>query len=190
MNDSGIRFRLADSALLWFALAAVASVASVVLGRTAGLTMAGPDRLAAPVHPAILLLTSGATLVLAALATWRLIRVRADAWLLPLAAVNLVLLEPGRAGNPFTWRLEWGVFGVMWTAVAVLLFARLLGRTDELQRRIQLEGAAVGLALALPAAMVYSLFEPLFPPLRAQWVTVSLLLFWWSGWLASARRYR
>jgi hypothetical protein len=190
MDESGSRPGLADSALLWFALAAAASVASVVLGRMAGTTMAGPDRLAGPVHPVILLLTSGATIVLAGLATWRLVRVRADAWLLPLAAVNLVLLEPGRAGNPFTWRVEWGVFGVMWTAAAVLLFARLLRRTDELQRRIQLEGAAIGLALALPAAMVYALFEPLCPPLRAQWVTIALLLFWWSGWMMAARRYR
>ena len=43
---------------------------------------------------------------------------------------------------------------------------------------------------SLPLAMAYALFEPLLPVLRAQWVTMALLLLWWGGWLATAWRYR
>jgi hypothetical protein len=44
--------------------------------------------------------------------------------------------------------------------------------------------------MALPLAMAYALFEWWLPSLRAQWVTISLLLLWWAGWLISAFRYR
>ena len=65
-----------------------------------------------------------------------------------------------------------------------------VARTDELQRRIRVDGAAIGLVLALPLAMAYALFEPWLPALRAQWVVMALLLLWWGGWLTTARRYR
>ena len=128
--------------------------------------------------------------VVAGLSVWRMVRCRADSWLLPLAALNLALLEPGRAGDAATWRAEWAVGGVAATAAAVALFGRLLARTDELQRHIYVEGAAVGLLMALPLAMAYALFESWLPSLGAQWVTISLLLLWWAGWLISAFRYR
>ncbi len=71
--------------------------------------------------------------------------------------------------------------GVAWFLVAaVALFSRLLARTDELQRHIYIDGAAMG----------YALFERWLPALRAQSVTMSLLLFWWVGWQIAALRYR
>jgi hypothetical protein len=177
--------RLGDSGALWFAVAAGGSVVGGRLGQSAGLRSWDSG----PAFPLLMLGWLGMLLVVA-LATWQLVRRRADAWLLPLAALNLLLLEPGRAGDAATWRLEWGVFGMAWSLAAILLFARLLQRTDELQRRIQVEGAAIGLAVALPAALAYALFEPMLPPLRAQWVVLALLLLWWGGWLTTARRYR
>jgi len=169
----------------WFAVAAVTSVGASLLFRIGG-----------PYNPTLttkygVLITLGLVgLVAAGLAVWRMVRVRADSWLLPLAALNLLLLEPGRAGDAATWRLEWGGFGLAFTVAAALLFTRLLARTDELQRRVYLEGAAAGLLMALPLAMAYALFEPRLPPLRAQWVTMALLVLWWGGWLGAARRYR
>jgi hypothetical protein len=177
--------RSAYVGVAWFILAAVASVAGSALDRLAGAHYTDPA------FPARLLVTCGqACLVVTGLAVWRVVRCRADAWLLPLAALNLALLEPGRAVDPTTWRLEWAVGGVIVTVVVVALFSRLLARTDELQRHIYIDGAAIGLLMALPVAMGYALFERWLPALRAQWVTMSLLLLWWVGWQIAAFRYR
>jgi hypothetical protein len=137
------------------------------------------------------LLAAGLVLVLVAgLAAWRLVRAGAYSWLLPVAALNLVLLQPGRAGDVATWRLEWGVMGLGWTLAAVLVFTRLLRRSDELERRLHLEGASFGLAQSLVASVVYALFENRLPVLQAQWVAVAMLLAWWAGFQLAALRYR
>ena len=73
--------------------------------------------------------------------------------------------------------------GLAWTLAAVLVFARLLRRSDELERRLHLEGAFFGLAFGLVASVVYALFENRLPELRGQWVAVALLLSWWAGYL-------
>jgi hypothetical protein len=177
--------RSSHAGVIWFVVAAVASVAGSVLGRIAGPHFVDP---AFPTR--WLVACSLASLAAAGFSTWRMVRCRADAWLLPLAALNLALLQPGRAGDAATWRAEWAVGGMAATAAAVALFGRLLARTDERQRHIYIDGAALGLLMALPLAMAYALFESWLPPLRAQWVTISLLLLWWAGWLLTAFRYR
>ena len=176
---------LADSGALWFVVSAVGSVGGGWLTRQAfrdssGLTAAG-------VAP---FLAGLASILVAGFAAWKLARAGLYSWLLPLAAVNLFLLQPGRAGDARTWRLEWGVMGLVWTLAAVLVFARLLRRSDELERRLHLEGAFFGLATGLVGSVVYALFETRLPELRGQWVAVALLLSWWAGTLATARRYR
>ena len=80
--------------------------------------------------------------------------------------------------------------GVITSVVTIALFSRLLARSDELQRHIYIDGAAIGLLQAQPLAMAYALFEGWLPALRAQWVTMSLLLLWWAGWQIAAFRYR
>ena len=184
MDDDRALKPLAGSGALWFLVSAVASVGGGWLARQAfrdssGLTAAG-------VGP---LLAGNASILLAGLAAWKLARAGAYSWLLPLAAINLLILQPGRAGDVRTWRLEWGVMGVAWTLVAVLAFARLLRRSDELERRLHLEGAFYGLATGLVGSVVYSLLETRLPELRGQWVAVALLLSWWAGYLTTARRY-
>lgn len=181
--DSSERGRIPG--VVWFLAAAAASIGGSVLGR-----WAGPHNAGNPETYRVLGLAALGAIALAAVAVWRMVRARADAWLLPLAAMNLAMLEPGRSGNPATWRTEWGVGGLVTAGVAALLFARLLVRTDELQRRVYLDGAATALLLALPLATGYALFEQMLPPLRAHWVTMALLLLWWAGWLRAARRYR
>jgi hypothetical protein len=178
------RPRALDSGPFWFAVASAASLLAAWVGRLAGLQSLRPGS-----HLALLVLAWLGALVVAGLATWRLIRRRDYPWLLPLAAVSLLLLRPGRV-EVATWRLEWGVFGLAWTLIAVVFFLRLLRKSDELERRIHFEGAAIGIAIAVPAATLYALFEQLLPPLRGQWVAVALLLAWWSGWMVSAIRYR
>jgi len=175
----------ADSGALWFVVSAVGSVGGGWLSRQAfrdsnELTAAGLGTLLAGL----------ASILVAGFAAWKLARAGVYSWLLPLAALSLVLLQPGRAGDVRTWRLEWGVMGLAWTLAAVLVFARLLRRSDELERRLHLEGAFYGLATGLVASVVYALFETRLPELRGQWVAVALLLSWWAGYLVTARRYR
>jgi hypothetical protein len=175
----------ADSGALWFVVSVVGSVGGGWLTQQAGRASNNPTALSFAVLAAGLL-----SILVAGIAAWRLARGGVYSWLLPLAAVNLLLLQPGRAGDVRTWRLEWGVMGLAWTLAAVLVFARLLGRSDELERRLHLEGAFHGLAFGLVASVVYALFETHLPELRGQWVAVGLLLAWWAGTLATARRYR
>jgi hypothetical protein len=171
-------------AALWCAVATVALATASRLGHEFGLhdSVGG--------HWLALLLGWLTTLAVAVLATWRLVRLASYAGLVLLAAVGLLVAQPGRAGDATTWRIEWGVFGLLWTAAAVVLFTRLLASQDELGRRIHCEGAAVGLSLAVSAATGYALFEQLLPPLDAQRVAVALLLAWLSGRRVASRRYR
>ncbi len=181
--DSSSRSRYAG--IGWFGVAAATSVAASVVGRLAGAHSTDPS-----FHYGLVLSIGQLCPVVTGLAILLMVSCRADAWLLPLASLNLVLLEAGRAGDVTSWRLEWAVGGTIITVLAVALFSRLLFRADEMQRRIYLQGAALGLLGALLLAMGYTLFERWLPPLRAQWVTTSLLLLWWAGWLVTAFRYR
>jgi hypothetical protein len=175
----------APSPVLWFAVSVLGSLGGVWLsGRTLRRYLDPPP------WGGTLLLAGLVLIFLAGFAAWKLARTGSYSWLLPLAAINLVLLEPGRSGDVATWRLEWGVMGLCWTLAAVAVFAHLLRRSDELERRLHLEGAFFGLAFGLVASVVYALFEPRLPELRGQWVAVGLLLSWWVGFLVHARRYR
>ena len=178
------RRTVADSGALWFAVAVACSLGGI------GLAVRTLRRYNDPPPWGFELVLVGLGLILlAGFAAWRLARAGIYSWLLPLAAINLLLLQPGRAGDVRTWRLEWGVMGLAWTLAAVLVFARLLRRSDELERRLHLEGAFFGFAFGLVASVVYALFENRLPELRGQWVAVALLLSWWVGYLATARRY-
>lgn len=177
--------RWGDSGALWFVVSVACSLAGVSLAVRTLRRYTDP-----PAWGFELVLVGLLLVFVAGYAAWRLARAGLYSWLLPLAAFCLLLLEPGRAGDPRTWRLEWGVMGLAWTVAAVLVFARLLRRSDELERRLHLEGAFFGLAFGLVVSIVYALFENRLPDLRGQWVAVALLLSWWVGYLVTARRYR
>jgi hypothetical protein len=176
---------LTDSGAVWFAVSALGSLGGVWLSERTLTRYLDP-----PPGGFAFVLVGLALIFVAGFAAWKLARAGVYSWLLPLAAINLLLLQPGRAGDVRTWRLEWGVMGLVWTLAAVLVFTRLLRRSDELERRLHLEGAFYGLALGLVASVVYALFETRLPELRGQWVAVALLLAWWGGFLITARRYR
>ncbi len=170
---------------LWFAVAVAALFSARHFGRTFGLHYLDLGTSTYLAYFAWL-----ASLVVAVLATWRLARRGAYATLLLLAAAGLVLAAPGRAGDVSTWRTEWAVFGLLWLGVALVLFLRLFLQQDELQRLMHLEGAGLGLTVAIAAATGYALFEPYLPVLRAQWVAGALLVSWWCGWFLASRRYQ
>ncbi len=185
MGPVTLRRRLADSGAFWFAASILGSLAGVWLSVRTLVRYTDP-----PPGGYWFVVVGLALIFLAGYAAWRLARAGTYSWLLPLAAINLVHLQPGRAGDVRTWRLEWGVMGLAWTVAAVLVFTRLLRRSDELERRLHLEGAFYGLAVGLVGSVVYSLFEHRLPDLRGEWVAVALLLSWWVGYLVTARRYR
>jgi hypothetical protein len=184
-SDAPSRTHVADSGVFWFLLSAMGLGGGGWLASQAFHGSSGPSDGAG--HLA--LVAGVLSVVVAGVAAWRLARAGLYPWLLPLAALCLLLLEPGRAGDARTWRLEWGVMGLLWTLAAVLVFARLLRRSDELERRLHLEGAFLALAAGLVGSVVYALFENRLPELRGQWVSVALLLSWWVGYLVTARRY-
>ena len=180
---SGTRFL--DSGAFWFAASAIGQLGGVCLADMVFQQYTNP-----PPKAFAIVLAGLALIFLAGFAAWKLTRASLYSWLLPLAAINLVLLRPGRSGDVSSWRLEWGIMGLAWTLAAVLVFARLLRRSDELERRLHLEGAFFGLGSGLVVSVVYALFENRLPELRAQWVAVWLLLSWWVGFLLHARLYR
>jgi hypothetical protein len=188
MEIDPARRPFSDSGALWFVISAAGSVGGGRLAQQA----ASSATVSGHTTPGdwTQLLAGLASILVAGFAAWRLARAGLYSWLLPLAAVNLLLLQPGRAGDLRTWRLEWGIMGLAWTLAAVLVFTRLLRRSDELERRLHLEGAFYALAFGLVGAVVYALFEHRLPDLRAEWVAVALLLSWWVGYLVTARRYR
>ena len=184
MEPDGARKPRSDSGALWFVVSVACSLGGVWLANLTFRRYQNP-----PPGGWYLVLLGVALIFVAGYAAWRLARAGIYAWLLPLAAFCLLLVEPGRAGDVRTWRLEWGVMGLAWTLAAVLVFARLLRRSDELEKRLHLEGAFFGLCVGLVGSVVYALFENRLPELRGQWVAVVLLLSWWVGYLATARRY-
>jgi hypothetical protein len=189
MEIGPARTPLSGSGALWFVTSAVGSVGGGWLARQ-GASSATVVSGHATSGDWTRILAGLASILVGGFAAWKLARAGLYSWLLPLAAINLLLLQPGRAGDVRTWRLEWGVMGLAWTLVAVLVFARLLRRSDELERRLHLEGAFYGLVFGLVGSVVYSLFEHRLPALRGEWVAVALLLSWWVGYLVTARRYR
>ncbi len=182
--------RLSDSGELWFVIAAFGSVGGGWLAQQAVSSAAVASGGAATPGDWAKLVAGVASIFVAGFAVWRLARIGSYSWLLPVAAVNLWLLRPGRAGDVRTWRLEWSVMGLVWTLAAVLVFARLLRRSDELERRLHLEAASLALGTCLLAAVVYGFFENHLPVLRAQWVAVAMLLAWWGGFHLTALKYR
>ena len=184
-SSAASRTQVLDSGVFWFGVSAVGSLGGVWLADRVFSRSTNP-----PPGGFAILLAGLALIFLAGFAAWKLARASRYSWLLPLAAINLVLLRPGRSGDVSSWRLEWGIMGLAWTLAAVLVFARLLRRSDELERRLHLEGAFFGLGSGLVVSVVYALFENRLPELRAQWVAVWLLLSWWVGFLLHARLYR
>jgi hypothetical protein len=150
----------AVTSLAWWLLAAVSLVAGTRWLSGPAVHVYASDPTLRTWSLWVLILGWAATIAIASLATWRLVRRSSYVALLPLAALALALVEPGRAGEAATWR------------------------------RVHVEGAAIASALGVLGATSYALFEQLLPPLRAQWVAIALLVAWWLGWTAAAWRYR
>ncbi len=129
-------------------------------------------------------------LIVAGWMTVRLARRGDYPWLMLVAMVALPLFEPQHKPDTLFWRLFGAAWGLVLVAVAVYAFVRMVGRTDELERRVNQEALAFAFASSLVLAIAYSLFRELLPELQGVWVAAAMIATWLVGWNVAWRRYR
>jgi hypothetical protein len=131
-----------------------------------------------------------AGLMVAGVATTRLVR-RADyPWLMLVAATAIPLFQPQNKPDTLAWRLVGGATGLVLVLVAAHAFVRMVARMDELERRVNLEALAFAFGVSLVLAMAYALAQDLLPPLSGLWVSMAMIATWLVGWNLASRRYR
>lgn len=131
-----------------------------------------------------------ACLLLAATAAVRLVRHAEYPWLMFVAAVLIPLYQPQNKPDVLAWRLVGAGYGLALVLVAVFAFVRMVARTDELERRINLEALAFAFSVSLVLVMAYALLQDLLPVLQGLWVASGMILTWLVGWNLASRRYR
>lgn len=129
-------------------------------------------------------------LVLAGWLVQRLARRRDYPWLMFVAAVAIPLYEPQAKPDTLFWRLTSGAYGLTLVLVAVYAFARMVRRTDELERWINQEALSFAFVASLLLVMAWSLLQDALPPLRGLWVASAMIAAWLVGWNAAVRKYR
>jgi len=136
-------------------------------------------------------LAGAASMAAAGAAAVRLVR-RADyPWLMFVAAAALPLYQGQNTTDRLAWvRVGSALFALALVALAVWAFARMVRRTDELERRINQEALAFAFAVSLLLVVGWSLLQELLPPLRGLWVATAMIATWLLGWNSSVRRYR
>ena len=177
-------------------LAALASL-GLLAWAAPRLGLVANDPVASPLYLA-------ATLALVALAAAvvsivALVRRRGYHWLAAAAALALVAFDPGKYPTGVTWGLGhrgpgWRIFWVTYVftllTVAVVVVARMVRKTDELEQRVSLHGLALAFGLTLAVALAWALLEDVLPPLRAAHVVALMAAGWIGGTAIAVRRYR
>jgi hypothetical protein len=113
----------------------------------------------------------------------------AMAWAVSFVGATLVLTAGLVPGGAASWAvaLAPNVLGL----AALLAYVRFLRQVDELMRKIQLEGLAVGFGVGVAFASGYRLLERAgAPDLDVNDVVLVMLLAWVVGQLLALRRYR
>jgi hypothetical protein len=129
-------------------------------------------------------------LVLCGWAATRLVR-RADyPWLMFLAAIAFPLFQPQNKPDSLPWRLESGLSGLALVVLALYAFARMLSRSDELERRIQQEALSFSFSATLVLVVAWNVLQDLLPPLQGVWVASAMSFTWLVGWNLAMRRYQ
>ncbi|CAN5418402.1 hypothetical protein BH23ACT6_BH23ACT6_27130 [soil metagenome] len=109
-------------------------------------------------------------------------------WALAYVAATWVSQAPGLGGTA-----PWLVAALP-TALSVAVFIaylRFIQQADELLRRVQLEGLAVGFGAGVLLAVGYPLFAAAgAPPLEVGAAAVVMMLAWVIGQVTASARYR
>lgn len=110
-------------------------------------------------------------------------------WAISFVAASWALKADYGLAAPVIWlvALVPNIFGIG----AVMAYMRFLRMADELLRRIQLEGLAIGFGAGAVFAMGYQLLERAgAPQLQVNDMLVVMMFAWAVGQLISMRRYQ
>ncbi len=111
------------------------------------------------------------------------------AWAVSFVAATWILRPAPGVEGAGAWALAIGPS--LLGAGALLAYLRFLRQADELLRRIQLEGLALGFAVGLIFTLGYQLLERVgAPSLPAGVTAVVMLVAWAGGEIAATMRYR
>lgn len=111
------------------------------------------------------------------------------AWSLSFVAAKWLL----KSGLIESVAMQWVLVVVpnLMAVVAVLTYLRFLRMADEMIRKIQLEGLAIGFGAGAVAAVGYQLFELVgAPALASNHVVVVMMVGWAAGQYLGWRRFR
>ncbi len=105
-----------------------------------------------------------------------------------LLIVSIVVIQANPAAP---WRFAVALLPVIPAIFGVLAFVRFLGRMDELQQKIQLEGLGFGFGITAIVTFAYGFLENAgLPHLSYIWVLPLMVALWGIGTALAAARYR
>lgn len=107
---------------------------------------------------------------------------------LVLLIVSIGLIQ----ANPHaSWRLAVAVLPVIPAIFGALALVRYVGKIDELQRRIQLDGFAFSFGVTAILTFTYGFLENAgLPPISFIWVLPLMIFLWGIGTAIASARYR
>ena len=108
------------------------------------------------------------------------------AWALSFVGATRAL-RPGTLQSPTSWLVA--VAPVVLGLVAVFLYLRMLRGMDELMRRVQLEGLALGFGVGVVFVAGYGLLEFAGAPGWGNKPLAVMLFAWAAGSMLAVRRY-
>lgn len=89
----------------------------------------------------------------------------------------------GDAEGEVGWRLLWWLLPLVPIGFVIRAVFRAVGRSDEYQRQLQLEGMSIGFAAAMFAALTFGLLGAqvdLLPRSTEVWATFSIGMLGWA----------
>lgn len=150
-------------------------------------------RYAATREPVAITWPAAGTFAAVLLMGWAFSRIlrRGDHWTLFLgAAVAFCCFAWLRPAGLAQWALPIALLPLVPCVLLIRALLQMLRRTDELARRVISEALALSFICTFLGALLYAVLEAAgFPPLRAQWVCVFLVISFSLGIAVFSRRY-
>lgn len=111
------------------------------------------------------------------------------AWGISFVGANWVLQNYEGLSGPAAWSLA--AVPILFAIASMYAYLHFLRQADEMIRRIQIEGLAIGFGAAVIFMICYPTFERIGAPvLEADTVLVLMMVGWVAGQLIGMWRYR